>query len=62
MITVVSVRTRVAPSPSEASRRAPGTRRSISSVLRMMVGIIMMPSAPPPASAEKCFTGRTKAA
>ena len=32
-----------------------GTSSSISSVVRVMVGIIMMASATPPASAEKCF-------
>src|SRR5580658_571466 len=42
------------PSPSAASRTACGTINSISSVVRHTVGIIMMPSATPPANAEKC--------
>ncbi len=47
------------PSPSAASRIAWGTISSISSVVRVMVGIIMMPRATPPESAEKCFCGTT---
>ena len=43
------------PRPSAASRMACGTVASISSVVRVMVGTIMMASATPPASAEKCF-------
>ena len=45
------VRTFVAPNPREASRSAFGTSRSISSVVRMIVGIIMIPNAAPPANA-----------
>ena len=41
------------PSPSAASRTACGTMSNISSVVRAIVGIIMMPSATPPAKAEK---------
>ena len=41
------------PRPSAASRTECGTMSSISSVVRQMVGIIMMPSATPPANAEK---------
>jgi hypothetical protein len=50
---------RVAPSASDPSRIEPGTRSSSSSVVRAMIGIIMMPSARPPASALNCFTGST---
>ena len=49
------VRQRGTPSPYAASRRACGTSRSISSVVRQMVGTIMIARATPPASAEKCF-------
>ena len=41
------------PRPRAASRTAWGTMSSISSVVRQTVGIIMMPSATPPESAEK---------
>ena len=41
------------PSPSAASRTAWGTISNISSVVRVMVGIIMIPSATPPASASR---------
>ncbi|HWG53718.1 MAG TPA: hypothetical protein VN677_10525 [Gemmatimonadaceae bacterium] len=34
--------------------------RTISSVVRVTMGIIMAPSATPPESAEKCPTGRTR--
>jgi hypothetical protein len=37
----------------------PGTARRNSSVLRTVMGITIIPSATPPASAEKCFTGST---
>ena len=49
------VRQRETPKPYAASRMACGTRSSICSVVRAMVGIIMMASATPPARAEKCF-------
>jgi hypothetical protein len=51
--TIVSdVRQRVYPSASAASRRADGTVSTISSVVRVTSGIIIAPSATPPASAE----------
>lgn len=50
------------PSPRAASRTFRGTMSSISSVVRVMVGTIMMPKATPPASAEKCFCGTTMSA
>ena len=53
------VRQRGMPSPYAASRKACGTSRSISSVVREMVGIIMIANATPPAKAEKCFWERT---
>ena len=43
------------PRPRAASRIAWGTVASISSVVRVMVGTIMMARAMPPARAEKCF-------
>ena len=48
---------RVAPNASAASRRALGTSLIISSVVRITIGIISMPSAALPARAEKwpCF-------
>ena len=57
--TVKTARARVAPSASAPSRKLDGTSSSSSSVVRMMSGIIMMPSATPPASAEKCPNGST---
>ena len=50
---------RVAPSASAPSRIVPGTSSSSSSVVRAMIGIIMMPSAMPPARALKCLNGST---
>jgi len=47
------------PRPSAASRMECGTISIISSVVRATVGIIMMPSTTPPASAEKVFVGAT---
>jgi hypothetical protein len=47
------------PSASEASRSAPGTNRTSSSVLRARVGTISTASATPPASAENRRMGRT---
>ena len=41
------------PSASDASRTLWGTSRTISSVVRMTVGISITPSATPPASALK---------
>jgi hypothetical protein len=41
------------------ANRFTGTARRNSSVVRTAMGIIMMPSAVPPASAEKCFMGLT---
>ncbi len=58
-ITENAARARVAPSASDPSRRVPGTRLRSSSVVRVMIGIIMKPSASPPASAEKCLKGST---
>ena len=54
-LTENTVRHLETPSPSAASRIASGTVASISSVVRVMVGTIMMASATPPAKAEKCF-------
>ena len=50
---------RVAPSASDPSRIDPGTSSSSSSVVRAMIGIIITPSASPPAIALNCFTGST---
>src|ERR1017187_3876536 len=47
------------PKARAASRTAFGTMRSISSVVRQTVGIIMIPKATPPEKAEKCFCGTT---
>ena len=41
-----------APSAAPASRRVPGTRRSMSSVVRTITGVAMMASATPPAQPE----------
>ena len=57
--TVNTARARVAPSASAPSRSVDGTSSSSSSVVRMMSGIIMTPSASPPASAENCRKGST---
>ena len=43
------------PSPRAASRMACGTMRSISSVVRVTVGTIMMPSATPPGKRGEVF-------
>ncbi len=55
--TIVAVRE--APSASDASRSDRGTASRNSSALRVMIGIIITPSATPPASVENCFIGRT---
>ena len=55
----VVTRQRLRPSASPASRRSPGIRRTTSSVVRARIGIMMIPSAKPPASAEKCPIGKT---
>src|SRR5207245_1965551 len=47
------------PSASAPSRIARGTVRRNSSVLRSVMGIIIKPSANPPASVEKCLNGST---
>jgi len=52
----------VAPSARAPSRNDIGTRRSSSSVVRAMIGIIMMPSARPPASAVNVLNGSTAVA
>ena len=49
----------LAPSAIAASRRARGTASKNSSVLRSVIGIIISPSANPPASVEKCLKGST---
>ena len=49
----------LAPRAMEASRKALGTARRNSSVLRRVMGIIIRPSANPPDSAEKCLKGKT---
>ena len=54
-----AARARVAPSARAPSRRVGGTRFRSSSVVRVMIGTIMKPSATPPASALKCLTGST---
>src|SRR5215471_3827035 len=61
-ITVNTARARVAPSASAPSRSASGTRSSSSSVVLVMIGIIMTPSAKPPASVLKCRSGSTTTA
>ncbi len=48
------VRQRVKPSARAPSLISRGTRRTISSVVRVTMGRSMMASASPPASAEKC--------
>jgi hypothetical protein len=48
-----------APSASAPSRKEAGTRRSISSVVRVTMGIMISPSATPPARAENCLIGIT---
>ncbi len=57
--TVNTARARVAPSASAPSRIVPGTSSSSSSVVRAMIGIIMIPSAKPPAMALNCLNGST---
>src|SRR5262245_66514172 len=49
----------VAPNASAPSRRAFGTARRNSSVLRTVIGIMSTPKAIPPASVEKCPMGTT---
>ena len=56
------VRQRGTPSASAASRNSWGTSRTISSVVRVTSGIMMIPSAKPPASAENPPIGRTNTA
>ena len=53
------VRASVAPSASEASRSSLGTKRRTSSDVVATMGIMMMPSATPPASPEKDCWGTT---
>ena len=48
----------LAPSAMAPSRKARGTARRNSSVLRRVMGIIIRPSAKPPASVEKCLNGQ----
>ena len=57
--TLNTARLRVAPSASAPSRIVPGTRSSSSSVVRAMIGIIITPSARPPAMALNCLNGNT---
>jgi hypothetical protein len=57
-----TARARVAPSARAPSRMLPGTSSSSSSVVRAMTGIIMMPSANPPARALNCLNGITATA
>ena len=54
-----TARARVAPSARAPSRIDSGTSSSSSSVVRAMIGIIIMPSANPPASALNCLNGST---
>src|SRR5260370_36467153 len=49
----------LAPRAMAASRKALGTERRNSSVLRRVMGIIIRPRAKPPASVEKCLNGKT---
>ena len=58
-ITPNAARARVAPSARPPRAGVAGTSFSSSSVVRVTMGIIMKPSATPPASAEKRCTGRT---
>ena len=48
------------PSAEAASRRVLGTRLSMSSVVRTMIGVAMTASAMPPAYPEKCPKGTTQ--
>ena len=57
--TVRTARPLVAPSASAPSRMVCGTSRSSSSVVLAMIGIIMMPSAMPPAIIVNCLNGST---
>jgi len=54
-LTDITVRHLGTPRPSAASRIECGTVISISSVVRVIVGTIMMASATPPENAEKCI-------
>src|SRR5713101_6896921 len=58
-ITVAIVFHLLAPSAIAASRSARGTASKNSSVLRSVIGIIISPSAKPPARVEKCLNGST---
>src|SRR5713226_6683347 len=58
-ITVAMVFDLLAPRAMAASRRAFGTARRNSSVLRRVMGIIIRPRANPPARVEKRLKGRT---
>ena len=58
-ITLQTARPRVAPRARAPSRRLGGTSASSSSVVRTTIGIIITPSAKPPASAEKRLKGST---
>jgi len=55
-------RQRGQPSASAPSRRVVGTSLTISSVVRLVTGIISTDSATPPDSAEKWFIGMTTTA
>ncbi len=58
-ITVTIVFHLLAPSAMAPSRSIRGTLFRNSSVLRSVIGIIIMPSAKAPAYAEKCLNGST---
>ena len=60
MTTDRTVRQIGTPSASDASRSAPGTSLRISSVVRMMTGIMITASATPPANALNCLNGSTR--
>ena len=56
--TCQTVRHRLAPSPSEASRRLPGTTRSTTSAARAMIGSIITLIASAPARPERGWPSR----
>ena len=57
--TVATVLHLLVPKAKAPSRNMSGTARRDSSVVRTAMGIIITPSAIPPAKVEKCFMGST---